>query len=206
MELLSQEPQLRSRVLRLDEERRVFEKELEEIVSELGAESSSNLLDDEGFPRSDVDIVAIKTLRKRALLLKNDISAKSEELGAALEALHAVARVVTDGADGSVCELGAPPPPVPFCVVGPVEAESPASLGGLKEGDRIFAWGKLRPVEKGKPIPSLKDLGEVARECATEGGALSLRVLRESAKLFLCLKPGVWNGKGILGCTILPPA
>ena len=177
-----------------------MESELAEIVSELGDEVSSSLIDSEGFPRGGIDIASIITLRRRALLLKNDISFKVKEIESALVELH---RTGGEGPidSGTLDTL----PPAIFCVVGPVEPESPACKGNLKEGDRVFAWGRIRPVKQGDSVvPSLKELGEVARECEREGAALNLSVVRGGVKMFLNLRPSAWKGAGILGCTILP--
>ena len=107
---------------------------------------------------------------------------------------------------GAAAAAAVSPPPVIFCVVGPVTPTSPADVGGLKEGDRVFAWGRLRPVNApSAPLPSLKDLGEVARECAGEGKVLDLRVVRAGVKTFVNMRPGPWSGQGCLGCVILPP-
>jgi regulator of sigma E protease len=61
-----------------------------------------------------------------------------------------------------------------------VETESPAEVGGLQAGDLVLAAG-------GKPLGSFQELAQRIR--ATEGSALSLRVLREGRPLALQVIP-----------------
>eukprot|EP01069_Polyplicarium_translucidae_P011598 Polyplicarium_translucidae@DN4128_c0_g1_i1.p2 len=78
----------------LGAETKSIEAEMEAQVAFLTAPGmpgvSGPLVDAEGFPRSDVDVHAVRTARHRLACLKTDLHSKLEETKAALEKLHSV--------------------------------------------------------------------------------------------------------------------
>jgi len=92
----------------------------------------------------------------------------------------------------------------PFCRVDSVAPASPASAAGLKVNDQILAFG---------PHTSMSAVAELVKSAATENAAIELRIQRndDSASgaastktILLKLEPKPWNGRGLLGCHILP--
>jgi len=90
----------------------------------------------------------------------------------------------------------------PFCRVDSVAPASPAATAGLQVGDEILAFG---------PCPTeMSEVAELVRSAAAEHAAVELRVLRRndnsnsSEVLLLRLAPRPWNGRGLLGCHIVP--
>jgi Nas2 N_terminal domain len=68
-----------------------IEAEIEAQISVLKANSStlqSPLLDQDGFPRADIDIFAVRGARVRIIELRNDLDAVTNAIGKALEGIY----------------------------------------------------------------------------------------------------------------------
>ena len=74
---------------------------------------------------------------------------------------------------------------------------SPAATAGLRAEDEIVAWG---------PHASMTPVVDLVRTAAAEQATIELRVRRRGTDelLLLQLKPRPWNGRGLLGCHIVP--
>lgn len=59
------------------------------ILKSHNIDMSTPLVDPAGFPRADIDIVAVRNARVRIIELRNDLNAVLEEVKKALEAVHA---------------------------------------------------------------------------------------------------------------------
>lgn len=112
-----------------------IESELEAQVSILKANSStlnSPLLDSEGFPRSDIDVWAVRHARVRIIELRNDLTALIDEIAIALQAVHApVLATIQASQDEAAQALGSPGEGSshlqPFAKVNGVSPGSPAA-------------------------------------------------------------------------------
>jgi 26S proteasome regulatory subunit N4 len=68
-----------------------IEAEIEAQISVLKANSStlqSPLVDQDGFPRADIDIYAVRGARVRIIELRNDLDAVMNAIGKALEGIY----------------------------------------------------------------------------------------------------------------------
>jgi 26S proteasome non-ATPase regulatory subunit 9 len=75
----------------LIDRRSVIETELGEqlaILKANGVDGRSPLVDAEGFPRADIDIWAVRHARVRAIELRNDLKALTDEIATALAAVY----------------------------------------------------------------------------------------------------------------------
>ena len=211
--------ELRTAALALDAERASVERELDLVLLELGPSASGSLVDGDGFPRSDIDVHAVRALRGRAACLRTDLAAKAGAAEAALLRLHACGEAAlaalpplpVDAA--AAAAAAAAPRRSPYIVLGQVAtvAEgSPAHTGGLLVSDAVLTWGRLGPVlnvpgeEEEGGVPTLSEMGAEAKAAAQEGRAMPVRVLRAGATLQVTLRPGAWGGAGVLGCLIVP--
>jgi 26S proteasome non-ATPase regulatory subunit 9 len=82
--------------------RAALEAELHEQVSILranGVDGRSPLVDADGFPRADIDIWAVRHARVRALELRNDLAALTNEIGTALCVVYDPAARAKDDED-----------------------------------------------------------------------------------------------------------
>ena len=88
------------------------------------------LVDAEGFPRSDIDIVAVRTARNQIICLRNDHRRVLQELESGLHRIHADCRAADQAHSASTAvdvncyqELDKS---LPFLIVDRVDAGSPA--------------------------------------------------------------------------------
>ena len=125
----------RERAKELMESRSNIEAELEAHFSILKANDvtmETPLIDQEGFPRADVDIYAVRGARKRIIELRNDLKDITDAIGKALEGIYDPANAIPASAE--------PPPPKPFAKVNTVAPGSPAkeAVSSLPESPRRF--------------------------------------------------------------------
>ncbi|KAF9153324.1 hypothetical protein BG015_003654 [Linnemannia schmuckeri] len=185
---------------------------------------NDQLVDSSGFPRSDIDLVVVRTARSNIIRLKNDLKAVMLQIEEALHAVHAEAleekqkreaekkkeqelagtvsvesssaglNAVTDEAE---LERSLPP----FARVNAVAPDSPAKEAGLVQGDRIVVFGTVN-ANTPSTLPALS-----AHVQARENKPIVVKVLRsdstELVSLVLVPKQG-WGGRGLLGCHIVP--
>lgn len=85
----------------------------------------------------------------------------------------------------------------PFGRVDSVALASPAAMAGMQIGDTILAFGK--------ETTDLSQVNELVRTAAAEHAILELRIQRMDNNVqVLQLEPRPWNGRGLLGCHIVP--
>jgi predicted nucleic acid-binding Zn-ribbon protein len=89
---------LRSELQKLDQQKSAIEKEAESLTNRLNGPSfnfigmSGNLVDEQGFPRGDVDLLEVRKARNRVICLKKDHSDLMMQIEAKLHELHSIAR------------------------------------------------------------------------------------------------------------------
>ncbi|EAN32582.2 hypothetical protein TpMuguga_02g00299 [Theileria parva strain Muguga] len=83
-----------SNILELDKARKDVELEMEALMSYLNSEEckyvglNGPLVDDDQFPRNDIDIYEVRKARGRIMCLKNDYEKLTEEIEKLLHELH----------------------------------------------------------------------------------------------------------------------
>ncbi|WFD36002.1 hypothetical protein MCUN1_002873 [Malassezia cuniculi] len=138
-------------------------------LQRLGADETGSLVDSDGFPLSDVDIVAVRTVRNRLIMLKNDRRELDRQIAALVQ--DALPRRAQDSASpgaplpsesasesepasapGSVSASASAPAaaaanttPKPLYVRS-VAPDSPAAAAGLRAGDELRAFGAISSV------------------------------------------------------------
>ncbi|KAM7536946.1 hypothetical protein Aperf_G00000073740 [Anoplocephala perfoliata] len=186
-----------------------LEKKRKDIEAEINAyteilESNKNvgmhgpLVDAEGFPRNDIDLVAVRTARNRIICLNTDY----KELMLQLEEVSSrlLAKRVSN-AEAMETETSNQPSPKAFLSVDQVTPGSPSDLAGIRVGDQIVKFGPLLASS----FTGLPAVVEVVK--ATESkGSIPLTVIRKeeagSTTLRLVLtKP---EGGQSLGFHIVP--
>ncbi|XP_066510535.1 26S proteasome non-ATPase regulatory subunit 9-like [Hoplias malabaricus] len=159
------------------------------------------LVDVEGYPRADVDLVQIRTARHSISCLQNDHKAIMVEIEEALHKLHARERAKReqDQAEAQVerMEQEASLPP-PFARVDAVTQGSPAYQAGLHMGDEIIQFGSVNTSN----FQNLQNIASVVQH--SEGKSVSIAVVRNGQSVHLSLTPQRWSGRGLLGCNIVP--
>ncbi|KAF9964307.1 26S proteasome non-ATPase regulatory subunit 9 [Mortierella alpina] len=177
---------------------------------------TERLIDNNGFPRSDIDLVVVTTARSNIIRLKNDHKEIMLQIEEALHAVHAEAIAEKEAeknahnqessgtsAAGSfaAAQQEADKDLSPFARVNGVAPDSPAKDAGLLQGDMIVAFGTVN-AKTPSVLPSLSEHVQ-----SRENKPILVKVLRgESAdlhSLILVPKQG-WGGRGLLGCHIVP--
>ncbi|GAA5937845.1 Nas2p [Sporobolomyces koalae] len=165
------------------------------LASNSNSTMSTPLVDPQGFPRSDIDVAAVRTARVQIIRLSNDLKQVELDLGRlvqhALSSTEAAART----------EPSTREPLLPFAKVNSVAADSPAQTAGLEADDMIISIssidctnhenltrvGQLVTASEGKPLP-------VVIERTRDQKRHVLRLVPQSG----------WGGRGLLGCHIVP--
>ncbi|CAE6421787.1 unnamed protein product [Rhizoctonia solani] len=187
------------------------------ILSSHGADMSTRLVDGQGFPRADMDIVAVRTERVRVIELRNDRTRLTDAIAQALVDVHnnvptSPAGVKINGVNGvsGLSPAGTPEPGaasqalaqlVPFARVDGVAPNSPAQQAGLQREDLILAFGGLTA-----PSFSNSSLQPLAQLVAShENRQIAVKVRRNDSEITLGFTPrSGWGGRGMLGCHIVP--
>ncbi|KDQ11081.1 hypothetical protein BOTBODRAFT_177562 [Botryobasidium botryosum FD-172 SS1] len=207
-ETSSQTPQQAALVLMAQKD--AIQAEIERNLSILSANAStlhSPLLDPEGFPRADIDIVAVRRARVRIIELRNDLTAIMDKIKIALEAVYQ--RKEMDGpvnvgqhadAPGQAAEQQKQDVPKPFARVDGVLPQSPASVAGLKREDLIVRFGELTSASFTSGLQPL-----AAYVTSHENQPMEISVKRGSQNFTLKFTPrSGWGGRGLLGCHVVP--
>ncbi|MED6211909.1 hypothetical protein PIB30_078079 [Stylosanthes scabra] len=218
---------VKAETMSLIDKRTVIEAEMNSIIARLtqpGAPGlSGNLVDSEGFPRTDIDIPAIRAERRRLAELRNDHNEITEKINQNIQILHA-ARVrnkssskSSDNGDGSDTQMSSTVDAVastpqnillrhspdsmdvdvlvsrPFAMVDEIADASPAAEDGLQLGDQILKFGC---VEAGDNL--LQRLSSEAQ--SNVGRTVPVVIMRQGTMINLTITPRTWQGRGLMGC------
>ena len=104
---------------------------------------STPLVDADGFPRSDIDLWAVRKARVRIIELRNDMKDIMNELGKTLEDVYAQPGT-SPTATNQEQHIGLTEEDmIPFARVDGVAPGSPAAEAGLQREDLILKFGSL---------------------------------------------------------------
>ncbi|WFD24355.1 hypothetical protein MEQU1_003054 [Malassezia equina] len=160
---------------------------------------TSHLLDAEGFPRADLDIPTIRQARSHIQRLRNDRREIDAQLAillthalppATLSRPQAVAAAQKDGVRARPMAVRSVAPHGPA-----------AEAQGLQAGDQLVRWGSWNPItsEHMSDLPATVKEGEsipiAVRRTLVDGRAVDVSI---------DLTPARWEGRGLLGCHIVP--
>jgi len=162
-----------------------------------------SLVDDEQYPRNDIDIYTVRRARNSVACLQNDHKEIMKQIESKLHEVHAQARVMNDhqtaGGDAQGRGNGVSTAPrVPFAKVNLVDQGSPADSAGLKVGDEIVQFGS---VVSGN-FESMQTIATVVQHSKSK--PMVIRVIRNQQEVRVSLTPKTWSGRGLLGCNIVP--
>mmetsp|Transcript_6319 Transcript_6319/g.12418 ORF Transcript_6319/g.12418 Transcript_6319/m.12418 type:complete len:216 (+) Transcript_6319:107-754(+) len=205
---------LKEELRTLYEEKRAVEQEVEECVGRLescGVGVEESLVDSEGFPRSDLDLVSVRMDRQRVHVLNNDHARLMAQIEGKLHKLHAHTRGDVDVSapiqhtrsyveeERVAAPLAVPAKStLPFAIVDEVSQDGPAMHAGVAVGDKVLQCAHIT----GQTPNSLATMGSLVSE--SENRVLDLIVLRGDNVVRLKLHPKKWSGRGLLGCHLSP--
>ncbi|XP_059286853.1 uncharacterized protein LOC132040240 [Lycium ferocissimum] len=209
---------LKAETMKLMDERANKESEMDVIIQRLsqpgGPGLSGNLVDSEGFPRTDIDIPTVRADRHRLAELRNDHKIITEKIDQNIQVLHSARLASTPssvkdsddaaglGVQGSAVNIATAATSDmdvdvvfsrPFAVIDEISEASPAAEDGLQLGDQVVRFGN---VQSGENI-----LQRLAAESqSNQGCAVSMTVMRQGAMTNVKVTPRAWQGRGLLGC------
>ncbi|XP_019182319.1 PREDICTED: 26S proteasome non-ATPase regulatory subunit 9 [Ipomoea nil] len=204
---------LKAETTKLMELRTAMELEMNAIIESLccpgGPGLSGNLLDSEGFPREDVDIMSIRANRQRLAVLRNDHKNVTEKISQNIQVLHSARLAsgpsqdsgnLTSSTSSNFIATTTPSSAMdvdivskPFALVDEITEASPAAEDGVQLGDQVVKFGDMESSDN-----LLQRLaGEAQRN---QGRAISMVVIRQGTLVNLSVTPRAWEGRGLLGC------
>ncbi|GLH03273.1 26S proteasome non-ATPase regulatory subunit 9, partial [Gryllus bimaculatus] len=171
-------------------------KQMKTILENNNIGMNEPLVDDNGFPRSDIDVYQVRHARHRIICLQNDHKKLMKEIENALHALHAQEQHVNGSSSSGVSTSFEHTEPIGR--INFVSPNSPAADAGVLEGDIVVEFGSVNASN----FKSLQDIGNIVQHSV--GRSIAVRVKREEKFIRLSLTPCQWSGRGLLGCNILP--
>ena len=211
---------------RLDAERTHIETEIKQVVLQLQDKNmggmQQSLVDQQGFPRNDVDVHATRILRNTLATLNTDHKRIMTQLEINLHDLHRVdAEKINHNIHHSSAQTAAAAAPLPcfaepnstkaaarsthraFAVFDSVAANGPAAIAGIRTGDMLERFGDLHESNH----DNFRALARYTQRCI--GSEIVVAVSRRgdngtAEQLQLILVPGEWDGPGLLGCHVRP--
>ncbi|KAG2176432.1 hypothetical protein INT43_005672 [Umbelopsis isabellina] len=166
------------------------------------------LIDREGFPRSDIDLVAVRTARHSIIELTNDHKDIMKQIEAAILGLHQDNQPSKSQAASSTTTSQSAPSASnePFARVNGVAPDSPAkeavsNLHGLIKEDLIVRFGTVHSGNH----RMLQALSDVVKEgVRTNLTTVPVVVKRNGEIITLTLTPQRAGSRYTLGCHLVP--
>lgn len=197
----------RAKIKQYIQRREEMEKEMEQIIQTLdqsGVGLHGPLVDRQGFPRNDVDLNLIRTLRHQYACFQTDYKELTQQIETSMnelfEAEKNTSTVVPSVSSTSHNVYDKSIHGAPFLQVNDVAVNSPAAKSGLLKNDQIIQFGSITREE----IQSngLKILSQYVEQRLNQ--IVAVKIKREDSVLLLDFIPQVWSGRGYLGCLLVP--
>uniref|UniRef100_A0A0N5B0N0 Nas2_N domain-containing protein n=1 Tax=Syphacia muris TaxID=451379 RepID=A0A0N5B0N0_9BILA len=187
-------------------------KEQQDILRLNGTGISGSLVDDDGYPLSDIDIYAVRHARNSIICAQNDWKTLTKEIENLMHQIHEKTRRECGDTFSSVEKHEVHRTSnYAFALIEKVQPRSPAEAAvcfyycvcvvrrnfltyafkGIVNGDKVIQFGSVHAVA------SVFDL--MAFQVP-----LKVTVIRNDKPLRLEVTPRKWPGLGLLGCSFLP--
>ncbi|KAL4716505.1 hypothetical protein ACJJTC_015933 [Scirpophaga incertulas] len=203
----------RDRVMQLMEEKDRIECEIGDHTAILESNNvgmHDSLVDDEGFPRNDIDVYKVRQARHRIICLENDHKEVMKKIedglaevhsdflglnhGTAASASYKPNTSSSNGHSSGVANNGASE--TGFAVVGSVQIGSPADNDGLCEGDEILQFGSINSQN----FCDVNQIYQVVSHSLNQ--AIRVQLRRNETTISTHVTPRAWAMPGLLGCHI----
>ncbi|UJR28601.1 hypothetical protein I4U23_009834 [Adineta vaga] len=197
----------REELLVLVKQKDDIENELNELGNELKSQGdigmTGELVDREGYPRNDIDLVRVRQARQRIICLQNDHKALMKQIEAGLIQIHENSSNNSSNTTDSTATISSQTTLLnkePFLRVDIVSNESPAQIAGLQVGDLICRIGTIRKDN----FRTMQDVASLVNN--SENRTITLLIQRSNTKeqQTVSLTPKKWSGNGLLGCKLTP--
>ncbi|KAL2869821.1 putative 26S proteasome non-ATPase regulatory subunit Nas2 [Aspergillus lucknowensis] len=189
---------------------------LSSVLTSHGVNMNTSLTTLDGFPRDDIDVAQIRTIRAQIIRLRYDHKEVMAHIEKGIHTHFADLQRATNGEGGTTgvsestasqtsrtaARIGTLPP---FAKVNSVVSGSPADQAGLQAGDTIRSFGSVNWQNHER----LSKVAEAVQQ--SEGRTIIVKITRNeiasrnSVDRDLELIPRRdWGGRGLLGCHLLP--
>ncbi|XP_070503380.1 26S proteasome non-ATPase regulatory subunit 9 [Chironomus tepperi] len=201
--MISPKPQ--EQVLKLIQEKERIEKEIQRhgvVLKNNNIGFNEPLVDDEGFPRNDIDVRSVRLARTQIVCLQNDLKDIMKAIEGGLEKYFTEKNDIQCSSIPHFSKISLESKTQilpnnelkPFLIVSMVSENSPGSIAGIQTNDRILNFGSINC----KNFIDLKQIGELVNNSKNQHIKIKLR-RNESDDLELILSPKIWTGQGLLG-------
>lgn len=219
---------LKAETMKLMDERANKEAEMDVIIQRLcqpgGPGLSGNLVDSEGFPRTDIDIPTVRADRRRLAELRNDHKIMTEKIDQNIQVLHSARLASTPSSvkdSDDTAGVGVQGSAVNTSSSSPDNYIVTAATSAAMDVDVVFSRPFAVIDEITEASPAAEDglqLGDqvvrfgnvqsgenllqrlAAEAQSNQGCAVSMTVMRQGAMTNVQVTPRVWQGRGLLGC------
>lgn len=209
----------RSKLKQLMQKRGALEEEISVVAGRLsspgGGGISEPLVDSEGFPRTDIDVMSTRRDRNALAMLHSDHKELTKNIEQGMLALHAKVKSTvglkeTDDVPAtnlgtrqpSQCQDDSPGHLVEdeglqckvFAEIDELAEGSPAAVDGIQLGDKFVKFGEVQGGSGGE----MQRVAQVLQ--SNENIDVKVVVIRAGKTKALTVRPRRWNGRGLLGC------
>jgi 26S proteasome non-ATPase regulatory subunit 9 len=164
---------------------------------------TEKLVDNEGFPRNDIDLYRVRAARQRIICLQNDYKVLMDQIEMKLNEYHGEQR-----SQDKVQDIKTSFVHKPFLKVSQVDSGSPAHDCGIQVDDEIIQFGPYIAANTDKKLTQIAELVKKSEDKIILLNALrpvKLGANEETKELVrIRLVPKKWSGHGLLGCKIVP--
>lgn len=219
---------LKSETMDLIQKRTAIEVQMDAIISRLcqpgGPGLSGNLVDSEGFPRSDIDIPVIRSERGRLTELRNDHMEITEKINQNIQVLHSAKPASslslsrdagnTEGSNGQRSSVTTVASPSSNGI-----SQSDSSTTMDIDANGIIPFALVDEIADASPAAddglqlgdqvlkfgNVEGGDDLLRRLASEaqinqGRPIPVVVMRHGTPVNLTVTPRSWQGRGLLGC------
>jgi len=134
---------VRALILKKDEIESEIRTIEEQLSSAGGPGVKGALVDAEGFPRSDIDVFAIRGLRNQLSRLQTDHQELMVQIEKGMAAVFSTEKPVISETTAPRRQPQVISTPNVFAIVNSVAASSPAHAAGLQQGDYVVRFGTV---------------------------------------------------------------
>uniref|UniRef100_A0A1B6CZX7 26S proteasome non-ATPase regulatory subunit 9 n=2 Tax=Clastoptera arizonana TaxID=38151 RepID=A0A1B6CZX7_9HEMI len=180
-----------------------LEKEIDDLYRVLESNNvgmNESLIDDDGFPRNDIDVYQVRHARHRIICLLNDHKLIMEKIAEGLnKSLPSRSNTSSTQNENNYCDIKLQDLE-PFASVTLVSPNSPAQACGLEVNDMVLQFGSVNSSN----FRNMQDIAAVVRY--SQGSKINVVVKKKGRNSHITLElfPKTWSGDGLLGCKIDP--
>ncbi|KAI8912830.1 hypothetical protein EDD86DRAFT_202314 [Gorgonomyces haynaldii] len=165
---------------------------LESVLKQHGVDVVEDLVDNQGFPRAELDHYAIRQARSEMARLGYDLRELNKQIESELHLLHDLRQrenVHSKGVDRIT---------VSWAKVQSVASGSPGDEAGLQSGDLIQQFGTIDSQTQ-EPLKMIAQKIQEWQNVATK-----ICFTRDRKPMVTMLTPKTWEGRGLIGVHLVP--